>query len=87
MTPRDFLSRDKLAHLAAGLSICWAVNLFAPELAMLACAVTAWLKERRDFLRPTSHTADGWDAYATVLGGAVFQAWQLAWPMLAGAMR
>lgn len=87
MTPRDFMAKDKMAHMGIGFLVCLLLQPVQPDLAMLACAVAAWAKERFDFLRPGSHTPDGWDAYATVLGGAIYQASQPLLVLLAGSLR
>ena len=83
MTAKDLFAKDKLAHMAIGFLVCLLLQPVNPDLGMFTCVVLAWAKERYDFLRPMKHTPDGWDAYATVLGGAIFQASLLLWPLLA----
>lgn len=72
------LPRDKKDHAllgAAGSSVCVSVLLiFLPVLwaggiaaVLLACA--AFGKERYDAAHPDKHTADPYDALATILGG------------------
>jgi cyanate permease len=74
-----------LALLAAVLLPGWvqprAVAPGALMAALWLCALLAWVKERRDKLDPLHHTWDGWDAFATVIGGlagATVAAWILA---------
>ena len=59
------------------LAVLVASTLLRPRPAALAgllaglwlCALVAWAKERSDRGDPEHHTPDGWDAFATLLGG------------------
>lgn len=70
-----FLSRfvaqpDKLLHFAGGLVVAFALAMAGGQLAALwIVAALAWAKERYDKAHPDRHTWDGWDAFATLLGG------------------
>lgn len=73
------IALDKLKHLAVGLCATVIVGAAVVPLAgVTACAVLGWAKERWDKRHPDDHTADGWDAYAT-LCGAVPGLWVLGW--------
>lgn len=82
---RWFAQPDKVLHALIGLAAFIAsmmVMAHAPGILPLALAVRivvsltvvaalAWAKERYDKAHPESHTADGWDAYATSVGAHV----------------
>lgn len=68
---------DKQAHFLSGgfiAAIAWPFGVVASIAAVLVAAVG---KEVYDKLHPESHTADIWDAVATIAGGAVMQIWFL----------
>lgn len=86
---RWFAQPDKVLHVIVGALAFNALVLASRSLpmpgalrtsALLALvALAAWAKERYDKAHPTAHTADGWDAFATVAGGlAAALAWALA---------
>lgn len=62
---------DKVAHFAVGVlifaSLCW----LSISTACIAVIVAAVGKEIYDSRHPLTHTADVWDAMATIFGGAV----------------
>ena len=73
---------DKLYHFGVGLVVTFLVGAAVhPWLGLLACAVIAVAKEFYDKRHPETHTPDGWDAYATLVGAIP------ALPLLAWVMR
>lgn len=70
-----FLSRfmaqpDKLLHFGGMALLCAAcAHFFGAFPALWFGAGVAWGKERYDKAHPDKHSPDGWDAYATMLGG------------------
>ena len=66
---------DKTLHLLAGSTIAALVWPFGAWLAVVAVLVAAVGKEVYDKLHPDKHTADIWDAVATVMGGFLMLGW------------
>lgn len=78
---RWFAQPDKFLHAAVGMLAfvivslageTWANSLptaLRVVLALCAVSLAAWGKERYDKAHPQTHTWDGWDAYATTVGG------------------
>lgn len=62
---------DKIAHFASGVVLFAAVQWVSPLWAFFAVICAAVVKEIYDAFHPDTHTADWWDAFATILGGAV----------------
>ena len=70
---------DKALHFAAGaIAFCVLLPLTAVLTVsgslrttgiLVAVAALGWAKERWDKRHPEEHVVDGWDAYATLLGG------------------
>ena len=62
---------DKALHALGGAVIGAAVAVASGSLPLGAWVAfgVAWAKERYDKAHPDRHTFDGWDAYATALGG------------------
>ena len=74
---RYFEQPDKVLHAAAGAIAQAVLRLLLPGVFALAfVAAIAWGKERYDKAHATAHTPDGWDAYATLIGGLVLE---VAW--------
>lgn len=73
---------DKALHVMAGLLLVFLLCSagVAPMWALAACSGVAWAKERWDKSRPKVHTWDGWDGFATVIGGQLGAA---AWVTIA----
>ncbi|MFT3665582.1 hypothetical protein [Piscinibacter sp.] len=74
---------DKALHVLAAFVLTFL--LMAGGMPVLAaawlCLAVAWGKERWDKAHAEGHTWDGWDAFATVLGGlAGITLWQLIAP-------
>ncbi len=65
------IARDKLLHAGAGFLIGVAGSMVHPALGAAAAAAAGYAKEARDRKAKEGHTFDGWDAYATAVGGAV----------------
>lgn len=59
---------DKYLHLLVGTAITVIVGQHHPLSGELATIVAARWKEVFDKNNPETHTSDGWDAYATVIG-------------------
>lgn len=62
---------DKFLHfvvcfMAEGLLLFSGVSLLA---SLWLCTLLAWGKEKYDKAHPDKHSADGWDAFATLAGG------------------
>lgn len=62
---------DKYLHFGVGLVIGVLFSFINPYLGVLMAAIAGWIKEKYDKMHPEKHTSDGWDAYATVIGGIV----------------
>ena len=62
---------DKIAHFAVGVCIFAAVSWVSISWACVAFIAAAIGKEIYDSRHPDKHTADVWDAVATIAGGAV----------------
>ena len=70
---------DKVLHFAAGaLAFCLLLPLTAvltvsgslrTTAILVAVAALGWAKEQWDKRHPEENVVDGWDAYATLLGG------------------
>lgn len=73
------MPKDKLLHFIAGTVVMFTLGLLHPAIGLAACGVASWLKEEWDARRPATHTYDGWDAYATMLGTIPGYALLLAW--------
>lgn len=66
------INLDKLLHFGVGLLLAVAVSFFSDHrIAILSVLLIALLKEFYDFKHPTTHTCDGMDVIATVVGGLV----------------
>lgn len=73
-------NRDYLLHALVGFFIAYLAGAAAPFAGPPAAAVLGKLKEEWDRRHPLTHTADGWDAFATVAGAFPGQAATLAMP-------
>ena len=80
----NLLAYDKALHALAGLLcvlffqlLTWVISRdFHSGLAgggvvgLVICVLIAYAKESYDQDRPERHTADGWDAFVTIVGGS-----------------
>lgn len=78
--PFPTIPRDKLLHFLGGAILQTVFCLFGlPYVKGLgAVALIAGAKEIYDRFHPAKHTADIWDFFATVLGGALAAAFFFA---------
>lgn len=84
---RWFAQPDKVLHAAVGFAAMQALLMFAvaeplPEriaAASLVVSALSWGKERFDRSRPDRHVADGWDAFATIVGAQLGVANWILW--------
>ena len=81
---RYFAQPDKVLHAAAGAIAQAVLRLLLPPVFSLAVvAAIAWGKERYDKAHAAEHDAEGWDAYATLLGGLALE---VGWTAIALAI-
>jgi ABC-type nickel/cobalt efflux system permease component RcnA len=67
---------DKQAHFFSGGTIAAMALPFGLAVAVVVLGVAAFGKEVYDKFHPENHTADIWDAIATLAGGALIIIWQ-----------
>ena len=81
------LQKDKVAHLGVGALIAALAGTIVPPAAALAIVVlVAWEKESYDKGHPEAHTFDGWDAFATLVGGVVWVLASDVWSQVMGVL-
>lgn len=76
---------DKITHIVTGAAIVALIWPVHPLSSVTACLLAAVGKEVYDAFHRDTHTPDGLDALATVVGGAGAALWLLAAPVVAGA--
>ena len=70
------IPQDKACHVIWGMFTFMILVHFDVTLACVAVVIQAVVKELYDYTKPLLHTADVWDAVATIVGGAMgFLCW------------
>jgi positive regulator of sigma E activity len=65
------IPQDKQLHFSVGFIVYCIFSYITPIFAMVIVAITGIYKEIYDYKHQNIHTADAWDAIATIAGGMV----------------